>query len=681
MLQSMAKKVEEEGEKEKDLYEKYMCYCKTSGATLQEGIAAAETKAPQVSSSIEEGKSEKVQLEAALKEAKAGREEALAAIASAEALRSKESGEFTKEEADLSANIAALGKAITAVSSGMGGSFLQTQAAKDLKRMLVQSESISSDDQQLLSSFLENTAEYVPQSGEIVGILKQIKEEMEKSLAASQGQEAEAKANAEALIAAKKKEIAAHTAAIEEKSTRIGKLGVSIAEMSHDLEDTEEALAEDKKFLADMDANCKSKEAEWDSISKLRAEELVAISETIKILNDDDALELFKKTLPTTSLMQVTSTTRALEKKAYSIVTAARTGAPASSRSGLDLIALALSGKKVSFEKVFKLIDELVATLAKEQQDDDHKKEYCEAQFDTSDDSKKAVEAEIEDLKMAMEEAEGLMSSLKDEIKALTDGIKALDKEVASATETRKEEHETFTELLSSDSAAKELLGVAKNRLQKFYNPKLYKPAPERVLSEEDKISVAFGGTPPPTEAPGGIAGTGVMALVQLHSFQGSDVAPPPPPESFSAYAKKAEMSNGILKMLDMLVADLDKEMDEASVEEKNAQAAYEAFMEDAASKRALDSKSLTNKEAAKAEAESDLMAAKEGKAAKKSELMAVEEYISDLHGQCDWLLKNFDLRKTARAAEVDSLKSAKAVLSGADYSLVQRTATRSLRG
>jgi len=389
---------------------------------------------------------------------------------------------------------------------------------------------------------------------------------------------------------------------------------------------------------------------------------------------------LFKKTLPSPSLMQVSTASQAVQKKAFEMVVAARAKASPLQKPGLDLLSLSLTGKQVNFDKVLKLIDELVETLAKEQQDDDHKKEYCLKQFDTSDDNKKAVEQEIKDLDLAIEEAEGMLSSLAEEIKALTAGIKTLDKEVATATENRKEEHEAFTELMTSDSAAKQLIGIAKNRLHQFYNPKLYKAPPKRVLSEEDEISVAFGGTPPPTPPPGGIAGTGVLALVQLHSHDSSDVAPPPPPESFAPYAKQAEMSNGILKMLDMLVADLDKEMTEAEADEKNAQKAYEAFMEDAASKRTLDSETLTNKESAKAEAETDLQTAKEGKTAKTKELMAAEEYISDLHGQCDWLLKNFDLRKTARAEEVDALKSAKAVLSGADYSLVQQAALH-LRG
>merc|ERR1719160_2502029 len=140
--------------------------------------------------------------------------------------------------------------------------------------------------------------EYAPQSGEILGILKQMKDEMEKDLEEQIAEEEAAKAGYEELMAAKEKEIASATKAIEEKLQRQGDNGVAIAEMKNDLEETKEALEEDKKFLADLEKNCAQKKKEWALRQKTRSEEILAIQETIKILNDDDALELFKKTLP-----------------------------------------------------------------------------------------------------------------------------------------------------------------------------------------------------------------------------------------------------------------------------------------------------------------------------------------------------------------------------------------------
>merc|ERR1719252_24112 len=180
-----------------------------------------------------------------------------------------------------------------------------------------------------------------------------------------------------------------------------------------------------------------------------------------------------------------------------------------------------------------------------------------------------------------------------------------------------------------------------------------------------------------PTNAPGGIAGTGVAVLVQVNSHSARNdegAAPPPPPETYGAYQKKGEQSGGVMAMMDMLVADLDKEIQEMEFEEKDAQAEYEEFIKVSAEKRAADSKSIEEKEAAKAGLESDIVDMEGEHKDTMKQAMAKGEYLSDLHGDCDWLLQNFEYRKEARAGEVEALKKAKAVLSGADYSLVQVT-------
>merc|ERR1719313_156540 len=146
--------------------------------------------------------------------------------------------------------------------------------------------------------------------------------------------------------------------------------------------------------------------------------------------------------------------------------------------------------------------------------------------------------------------------------------------------------------------------------------------------------------------------------MVQAHvASQSEKVAPPPPPETYGAYAKQSEASGGVLAMMDMLVADLDKEIQEMEFEEKDAQAEYEEFMAVSAEKRASDAKSITEKEAAKAglEAEIEKMTA-EHKATMEA-AMAKGEQIKDLHLECDWLVENYQVRKDARAGEVDALK------------------------
>merc|ERR1719191_1985300 len=204
---------------------------------------------------------------------------------------------------------------------------------------------MSSTDRELLASFLSqgSSTQYVPQSGEIIGILKQMKDEMEADLKEAKATEEKAIADYKALVAAKKKEIEAATKAIEEKMTRVGELGVEIATMANDLEDTKESLEEDKKFLADMDKNCELKKKEWAEYKKMEAMEQVALADTIKVLNDDDALELFKKTLPgsASSFVQVQVTSAAMRQRALTALKSARSH---KADPRLDLIELAMHG-------------------------------------------------------------------------------------------------------------------------------------------------------------------------------------------------------------------------------------------------------------------------------------------------------------------------------------------------
>merc|ERR1719329_1394340 len=165
------------------------------------------------------------------------------------------------------------------------------------------------------------------------------------------------------------------------------------------------------------------------------------------------------------------------------------------------------------------MIDEMVQTLKDEQAADDKKITYCSTEFDTSDDKKKELERSIADLETAMANSEEGIATTKSEISALNAGIKALDKAVAEATEQRKSENEDYTELMAQDSAAKEVIAFAKNRLQKFYNPSLYKPPAKRELTEDERITLNMGGTLAPTAPPAGIAGTGIAtAFLQTSS-------------------------------------------------------------------------------------------------------------------------------------------------------------------
>jgi len=626
----MQKKVEEEGAKEKKLFEKFMCYCKNGLGDLRQGIDAAEAKVPKVTSALAEAEALKEQLDKDIGELKGGSGDAKAAIAKATGIRDKEAAAFAKDSADKKTNIAALKKAIAAIEAGMAGKFLQTSTENvaTLQQLVINMD-MSSTDRDMLTSFLSQGSGYAPASGEILGILKQMLDTMVAELNEITITEEKAIKDFEALIAAKEKELNANTGAMETKIERAAEVGLEIVEMKEDLDDTSKALVEDKKFLAELEKDCGTKEGEWNERCKIRAEELLAIGDTIKILNDDDALDLFKKTLPSSSLLQMQRTSAEVKQQALAVLRASK------GDSRLDFIALALRAKAPAvFDKVIGMIDEMVILLQEEQVQDDEKKKYCEAELDKVEDEKKSLERKVDDLTKAQEEGKDTLATLGEEIEALADGIKALDKQVAEATENRKEENTEYKEEMAANVAAKKLLELAKGRLAKFYSPK---------------------------------SAAASMVAVSEHSAEAAAAAPPPPPETWGAYKKQTEDAGGILGMLQMMIADVEKEITESKTEEENAQEEYETLIADSGEKRRMDSKSLSDKESAKADLEKSLQQMAAEEKTTKFEVMATAETLKDLHLECDWLLNNFEARKEARTGEIDALKKAKAVLSGAD--------------
>jgi len=629
MLQNMEKKVQEEGEAEAELYKKFQCYCTNGEGALQNAITAAENKIPKVTSAIETGVSELAQLKEDLKNHKADRQTAKSDMSEATTLREKEAAAYAAGKAEGETNQAALNKAVAALEKGAGGSFLQTEGAATLKHLAIDKLEMSDESRETILSFLSGSEDYAPQSGQITGILKQMGDEMAKDLADADANEKTAIASFEELMAAKTKEVATLTESIEVKSVRVGEVAVANERNKQDLKDTEEQMAEDKKFLQNLDKTCAAKAKEWDLRQKMRADELSAIADTIKILNDDDALELFKKTLPAAaSLLQVRVTAAATRANALSFLRHAKV-----SKRHRDILALQLDHQMPGgFNKVLDMIDGMIASLEKEQTDEEAKKKHCEKELATQADHKKELETAQADAQADIDAHEESIATTTQEIADTKQSIKDLDKQVAEATTNRKEENAAFTQLMTQDTAAKEIIGMAKNRLNKFYNPTQYKAPPKVEMAEE-------------------LAQTGA--------------APPPPPETFGAYSKKSGESSGVIGMMDTFIADLDKEMTEAKMEEKHAQQDYEELMKDSADERVELSKSLTNKEAALADLKVELERHVASHADATRDIQTVDKMIISVHQDCDFTLKWFEARTQMRHEEIDALHKEKTILKG----------------
>jgi len=270
LLQKMQAQVSDDGKKEEELFEKFMCYCKNGAGDLKTSITAAENKIAADTSSLDEAEAQATQLTKDLVEHKANRADAEDATAKATALRKKEAATFAKDSSDLKTNIAALGKAVIALEKGAtGGSFLQSQTASTLRQLTVDTD-MSEVDRDALTAFLSQGVGYVPQSGEITGILKQMRDTMIKDLADITATEEQAIKDFDALIAAKAKEIATNQRAIETKTERLGETNVDIVNLKEELDDTTKALRADTKFLANLGSSCDTKAKEWEVRSATR---------------------------------------------------------------------------------------------------------------------------------------------------------------------------------------------------------------------------------------------------------------------------------------------------------------------------------------------------------------------------------------------------------------------------
>merc|ERR1719482_918004 len=502
LLQDMQKELETEGEKEEELYNKFMCYCDGNTDDMSKAAEEAGTKITELKAKLEAEKAEKSQLDQALMGHKKDREAAKGDLEKATTIREKEHSEFVEETGESKENLDSMNAAIAALEKGMGKAFLQSQTAAARVTKVVDA-SLNVDDYQrnLVLSFLSGKqnpfGDYSSASGEIVGILKAMKDEMDKDLNGAISDEEKAAAGFEELANAKKEEISAASSAIETKTKRSGELAVSVVTTADDIDDTTKELGDLQSFLANLASQCATKKKEWDERCQVRAQEVAAISEAIKILNDDDALDLFKKTL---SLEQTTRKFGFLQKRSSaSVVARARDVVAAMSVKGaphkaqLELLEFSLKAKKVDFSKVLAMIDGMVAVLTEEQKDDDTQKAFCDQDIAKSEAEKKDTEEAIAASEAFVDETTAESAATADEIKELQKEIKDLDKAVAEATEQRKEEHAYFLVFQQQSNAALQLIDKAKNRLFKFYRPTMYKEAPVKELTEEEKIYAASG--------------------------------------------------------------------------------------------------------------------------------------------------------------------------------------------
>lgn len=676
LLKDMQEQLKQEAEEDEEIYEKMACWCETNDKEKTKAIADAEARISDLNTAIESLTATSSRLNTEIEGLKKEVEANEKALDTATAIRTKQLAEFNEEEKDMLQSISALKSAIIVLSKHHGGSFVQgaeMQIAATLQHELMKHGELlkgvlTHRQRKAIKAFVQNpdendlltkdyfggddddavksksklalsakaakgkAAPYQAQSGQIFGILKQMKETFESNLSQSQKDEI---ANAEAyqeLKAAKEEEITAGKEQIELKTQELATTDGKLAEAKQDLEDTQNSLSADEKFLMNLKEKCAMTDQEWEERQKDRLAEIQAVGKALAVLSSDDARDLFTKTF-NTALIQVKQS-----RKKTAVEMAAKVLFDAAKRlRSPQLSQVAVNVRLDAFTKVKKIIDDMIEQLLKDKEDEIKHRDNCISEINinireteqTARD-KKDLLAKLEDLKMQIDELSKSIETLKAEIAEMKQQLKR-------AGEDREKENKEFQGIVADQRATQKLLKQALDVLKGFYEGE----------AEEEK-----------GEEQGG-DGT---VLAQKKARAG-----PPPPPGFKEYSKSGG-AGSVMSLISLIINDA-KAMEAASIkDEEDAQKAYETYVQDTNTSVEEKQKEIVNKTELKAETEGTKTEKEEELEATMKELEQLSTTNADLHKDCDFTMKNFDIRQTARDEEIEALKQAKAILSGAKF-------------
>jgi chromosome segregation ATPase len=278
-----------------------------------------------------------------------------------------------------------------------------------------------------------------------------------------------------------------------------------------------------------------------------------------------------------------------------------------------------------AFTRVKKAIDDMVAQLLQEKADEIKHKDFCTDELNTNQLQTEKKEREKQDLIAKVEDLEMTIDGLTKAIEGLKSEIAEMQVQLKRAGEDREKQNKEFQATVADQRETQKMLQAALSILGEFY-------------------------------------GKSAAALLQRQQPAG-----PPPPAGFEAYKKNAA-SGGVMSMLQQIISDAKAMEAETIRSEEDAQKAYEDFVKETNASIEAKSRDIVDKSETKAKAEGDLVEAKESKEATMLELEQLSNYNAELHQSCDFVLKNFDVRQTARDEEVEALRQAKAILSGANF-------------
>jgi len=651
MLKDMKAEIEAEMEDDKDVYEKVQCWCETGIKEKTKAIEEGEAMIEQLNADIEEYLGKLGETKELLANSKKEKNKNFDDLNKASAMRMKENGEFHETEKQLMGAIHSARDALTVLSEQHPDLLQLRKLAKKLSSLpenFVAESSLSRDQVGTFKSFLQGAAtatsraaflavpgmqSYAPQGGAIVGILKQMKEDFEKDLKELQENEAKVHKEFTDLKAATEGEMAAGTKMIEQGDTDLATYSEKKAQAEEMLADTEEQLAKDKTFLANLKKKCDENEKEYAKRVKAKLDELGGVSDTIGFLDSDEAHAMFDKTVNSMFLQKSQKSItfdKAQEKMMRRKVIQSLETLAIKTQSP-RIILLVTKAHLDAFTEVKAEIDKMIAELKTQQADEVKKRDWCIKELNANTlslDAKYDEQANIQD---KIETLKASIESFAKEIKTKTEEIAAMQTEMKRGSEDREAENADYQTAVSDQKVTQMILGKALDRMKETYamlQKRARKGAPHTQTS-------------------------------------GTDTEPGSGPARFNESKKNAGGAK-VIKMIEDVIAESKATEAEAIAAEQDSQQAYENFMKDSNDSIIEYTKAITNMQADMGAAKEELVSSEEALAATNKELEDLEGTKASLHKECDFLLKNFEVRQTARQSEMDGLAEAKAILSGA---------------
>jgi len=364
---------------------------------------------------------------------------------------------------------------------------------------------------------------------------------------------------------------------------------------------------------------CQMTDKEWEERQKTRQLEMAAVSKALAVLSGDDAHDLFTRTFNPALIQTAASSDR--RKQAAEVLSRV-----AKKFNNPKLSTLAYQVKLDAFTRVKKAIDDMIAQLLKEKADEIKHKDFCVDEFNSNQLQTEKKNREKQDLLAKIANLEAEIEALAEAIKTLKAEIAEMQVQLKRAGEDREKQNKEFQMTVADQRETQKLLTAALGVLQDFYGKKA------------------------------------AAALVQKQEPVG-----PPPPPGFEGYKNNAA-SGGVISLIQQIISDAKAMEAEIIRAEEDAQKAYEDFVKETNNSIEAKSRDIVNKSETKARAETDLVQAKQDKDAVLLELEQLSNYNAQLHQSCDFVQQNFDLRQTARDEEVEALRQAKAILSGAKF-------------